>query len=194
MKDTKLEKTVEWKNNDITNLVLEEKADFIVASYMLNELKDEEKLETVSKLWNNTNELLFIIEPGTPESYKNILKYREHIIKNDGFVVAPCPHQNKCELPENDWCHFTCRVERTKLHKNIKNADSPFEDEKFIYLVASKNKTQGAVNRILRHPKIEKGYIDVKMCTEEGIKEERITKSQKEKYKMVRKLSAGDEI
>ena len=161
---------------------------------MINELKDDKKIETLSKLWNNTNEIIFIIEPGTPESYKNIMKYREFIIKSGGYVVAPCPHQNKCELSENDWCHFTCRVERTRIHKNIKDADSPIEDEKFIYLVASKKEIKGAKNRILRHPKIEKGYVEVNLCTEECIKEEKITKKQKELYKIVRKANAGDEI
>jgi ribosomal protein RSM22 (predicted rRNA methylase) len=48
----------------------------IVASYMLNELKEDKKIEILEKLWNNTNEILFIIEPGTPENYKNILKYK----------------------------------------------------------------------------------------------------------------------
>ena len=41
---------------------------------MLNEIKDDKKLEMLGKLWNSTNEILFIIEPGTPESYKNIMK------------------------------------------------------------------------------------------------------------------------
>ena len=185
---------IEWKKQDVTNQKLEDKADITVASYMLNEIKDDKKLEILEKLWNNTNKILFIIEPGTPENYHNIMKYREYIIKNGGYVIAPCPHQNKCELPENDWCHFTCRVERTRVHKNIKDADSPFEDEKFFYLVASKNKIKGAKNRILRHPKIEKGYVEVKVCTEEGIKEQKVTKSQKEIYKIVRKADAGDEM
>ena len=166
----------------------------IVASYMLNELKDDKKIEILENLWNNANEILFIIEPGTPENYKNIMKYRDYIIKNGGYIVAPCPHKNKCELPKNDWCHFTCRVERTKIHKNIKYADSPFEDEKLIYLVARKKKIEGSKNRILRHPKIEKGYVEVKLCTGDGITEEKITKSQKERYKIARKADAGEEI
>lgn len=161
---------------------------------MLNELKDDKKIEILKTLWNNTNEILFIIEPGTPENYKNIMKYRNYIIEKGGYIVAPCPHQNKCELKDDDWCHFTSRIERTKIHKNIKNAESPFEDEKFIYLLASKMKIEGAKNRILRHPKIEKGYVEVKLCTEDGIKSERITKSQKERYKNVRKADAGEEV
>lgn len=161
---------------------------------MLNELKDDKKIEILENLWNNANEILFIIEPGTPENYKNIMKYKDYIIENGGCIVAPCPHQNKCVLEENDWCHFTCRVERTKIHKNIKGADSPFEDEKYIYLVASKRKIDGSKNRILRHPKIEKGYVEVKLCSEDGIKEEKIAKSQKERYKIARKADAGEEI
>ena len=193
MKDTSLA-IANWEKQDIIDAKLQEKADIIVASYMLNEIKEDKKIEIVEKLWNNTNEILFIIEPGTPENYKNIMKYKEYLVQNGGHIIAPCPHQGRCELPENDWCHFTCRVERTKIHKNIKAADSPFEDEKFIYLIVSKNEMPGATNRILRHPKIEKGYVDVKLCTKEGLKEERITKSQKEMYKAVRKAAAGDEI
>lgn len=193
MKDTSLA-IANWEKQDITDAKLQEKADIIVASYMLNEIREDKKIEIIEKLWNNTNEILFIIEPGTPENYKNIMKYKDYLVQNGGCIVAPCAHQNKCELPENDWCHFICRVERTKIHKNIKDADSPFEDEKFIYLVASKRKIEGAKNRILRHPRIEKGYVEVKLCTEEGIKEEKITKSQKERYKAARKAIAGDEM
>lgn len=181
MKDTKLEKIVEWNNQDITNLELKEKSDIVVASYMLNEIRDSEKIETLTKLWESTNKILFIIEPGTPESYKNIIKYREYLKEKGGYIIAPCPHQNKCELPEDDWCHFTCRVERTKIHKNIKNADSPFEDEKFIYLIASKEKIKGAENRILRHPRIEKGYLDVKLCTSKRNKRRKNNKKSKRK-------------
>lgn len=194
MSENRLEGIANWKEQNIVESKITKKEDLIVSSYMLNELKDDKKIEILENLWNNTNEILFIIEPGTPENYKNIMKYREYIIENGGYIVAPCPHQNKCELQENDWCHFTCRVERTKIHKNIKDADSPFEDEKFIYLVASKKEIEGAKNRVLRHPKIEKGYVEVKLCTKEGIKIEKITKSQKERYKNVRKVDAGEEI
>ena len=103
MQGSKLEEIVSWKEQDLTNKKLEEKADLIVASYMLNEIEESKKIKILENLWNNANELLFIIEPGTPENYKNILKYRDYIIQNGGYILAPCPHQNKCELPIDDW-------------------------------------------------------------------------------------------
>lgn len=193
MQGTNLEKA-KWIQKDIVTSDITEKSDFVISSYMLNEIKEEKKELVIEKLWQAANKFLFIIEPGTPENYKSIMKYRDYLISNNASIIAPCPHQNKCELPENDWCHFICRVERTKVHKNIKNADSPFEDEKYIYLLASKEKIEGTTNRVLRHPKILKGYVEIKLCTKDGIIEESITKSQKERYKSARKAVNGDEI
>ncbi len=185
----------DWNIQDISNSNFNEKADVIVASYMLNEIKDDKKLQVLEKIWNNVNKILFIIEPGTPENYNNIMKYRDYLIKNGGCIVAPCPHQNKCELSENDWCHFTCRVERSKLHKYVKDAESPFEDEKFTYIIVSKENISIAKSRILRHPEISKGYLKLKLCTtDSGIKEKVISKKEKELYKIARKKVAGDEL
>ena len=48
-------------------------------------------------------------------------------------------------------------------------------------------------DRILRHPKIENGRITLKLCTIEGdIEEKTITKKEKEKFKIVKKLNNGD--
>ena len=30
---------------------------------------------------------------------------------------------NICSLPENDWCHTTVRIERTKIHKLLKDGE-----------------------------------------------------------------------
>ena len=48
-------------------------------------------------------------------------------------------------------------------------------------------------DRILRHPKIENGRITLKLCTIEGdIEEKIITKKEKEKFKIAKKLNNGD--
>lgn len=193
MQNTNLEKA-EWTLKDITAGELMEKADFVVSSYMLNEIKEEQKEIVLKKLWQSTNKFLFIIEPGTPENYKSIMKYKKALIGQGATIIAPCPQDTECKLPEDDWCHFTCRVERTKIHKNLKDAESPFEDEKYIYLLASKEEISGTQSRVLRHPKISKGYVELKICTPNGIKEEKITKKDGEKYKKARKIGAGEEL
>lgn len=55
-------------------------------------------------------------------------------------------------------------MERTKAHKVLKNADLPYEDEKFSYIAISKEKCDNSGTRILRHPMIEKGKIALKVC------------------------------
>ena len=49
-------------------------------------------------------------------------------------------------------------------------------------------------SRILRHPQIYKGYVNVKLCTENGIQEKKYSKKDGDIYKRVRKLNAGEKI
>ncbi len=78
------------------------------------------------------------------------------------------------------------------MHKLLKEGEAPYEDEKFSYIAVSKMKT-AKKDRILRHPKIENGRITLKLCTTEGdIEEKTITKKEKEKFKIAKKLNNGD--
>lgn len=186
-----------WIKQDVSNTEITQTADLVISSYMLNEFNEDARMHAVQKLWNATNKLLVIIEPGTPESFKNMKKIREFFIECGGNVIAPCVHNQKCELPDNDWCQFTCRISRSKLHKVLKVGDSPFEDEKFFYLAILKNnevtKIEG-ISRVLRHPKIEAGKITLKLCSYDGIVEKMITKKQKDLFKIARKIECGEII
>ncbi len=171
------------------------KSDLVIASYVLNEMTNEQRLQVVDKLWENTEQMLLIVEPGTPAGYENIRKIREHLLERGAFIVAPCPHSNKCQLEQHDWCHFTCRVQRGKLHKLVKNADAPYEDEKYSYIAFSRKPCKQAENRIMRHPIVEKGRIRLTVCTGDGkTVEKTVTKSQGEKYKKAKKAGCGDFI
>ena len=45
---------------------LKEEADLVIVSYVLNEMKKEERIKVLEKIWNATKDVLIIIEPGTP--------------------------------------------------------------------------------------------------------------------------------
>lgn len=168
-------------------------ADLVIASYVLNEMSAEDRIKTVAKLWENTNQMLLIVEPGTPVGYKNIRGIRDYLLEQGAYMVAPCPHSDKCQVEGSDWCHFTCRIQRGKLHKLVKGADVPYEDEKFSYVAFSREKCHGSVGRIMRHPIIEKGRIRLTLCTEnQGIIEKTITKKDGEQYKKAKKAVCGD--
>ena len=99
-----------------------------------------------------------------------------------------------CPIKKGDWCHFSTRVSRSKLHKALKEGDSPFEDEKYAYIVFSKKEVNRCSARITRHPLIYNGYLSLTVCDQNGIENIKITKKEKERYKKARKASAGDEI
>ena len=182
-----------WTDCDITNS-FNKKADLVTASYVMNELTNEKREKLTDALWNSTEKLLIIIEPGTPVGFSNIKAIRKQLISSGASIIAPCPHNNECPLPEDDWCHFTARVSRTKLHKQLKGGDVPYEDEKFTYIAAVRTRAEPCVARILRHPHIESGKITLRLCTAEGISEKIVTKKDGVLFKKARKSDCGNEF
>ena len=187
-------KDVSWKYMDIVEDDLDVKADLVVTSYMLNEIKPEERENVINKLMKSSNHIILIIEPGTPAGFKNIREVQKIAIENGFHIIAPCTFQGVCPLPDEDWCHSIVRMERTKVHKLLKNADLPYEDEKFSYIAISKEKYDNSGIRILRHPMIEKGKITLKVCHNGEIEDMIVTKKDKELFKMVKKKKCGDMI
>jgi len=145
-------------------------------------------------MWEATNNLFVIIEPGTPSNFKQMKEIREYLLQKGANLIAPCPHAKACPVENNNWCHFTCRISRIKIHKNLKDAESPFEDEKFTYFVFSKNEKTMAKSRVLRHPIYRPKVVSLELCNNNGkIERLEISKSN-ENYKLARKIKCGDEF
>ncbi len=181
-----------WKEFDIASDEITDKADLVTASYMLNELNEKSRIRAVEKLWNGAEKMLLIVEPGTMAGYRNIIAARDFLISVGARIAAPCPANSTCPLPENDWCHFTVRVPRTRLHKSLKGGDVPYEDEKFCYIAAVRGEAKPCKNRILRHPKIESGKITLRLCSGGNITEQIVTKKSGDSFKKARKADCGD--
>lgn len=186
-------KNTSWKKYDALVNGIEEQADLVVCSYMINELDIDTKQKVLDQLWAATKKYLLIVEPGMPKAFESLKQTKNSIVSQNGHVIAPCPNDDHCPLGDNDWCHFSCRVMRTKLHKNLKGGSAPYEDEKYSYLLFSKEKIETNFRRILRHPYINKGFIDMVLCTKDGIVEERITKKNPI-YKQSKKAKWGSSI
>lgn len=191
MSETEFPIECRWINKDITE-DFNHKAELVTASYVMNELTDKKRRQLTEKLWECTEKLLVIIEPGTPVGFSNIKAIRNQLISMGGKVVAPCPHSDDCPLKEDDWCHFTARIQRSKLHKLLKGGDAPYEDEKFSYIAVIKEACEPCTARVIRHPKIESGKITLKLCEKGGISEKIITKKDGALFKKARKSDCGD--
>lgn len=190
MKETPL-RSAGWQAGDILETIAV-KAGLVTASYLLNELREQELSAALHRLWESAEEMLLILEPGTPAGYAVIRRAREELVKAGAFIAAPCPQAGACPLSEEDWCHFTCRVERSRIHKQLKGGDAPYEDEKFCYLALVKAPAQPASSRILRHPYIEPGRISLQLCTAGGLARPVIRKRDGALFRAARKAGCGD--
>lgn len=192
MADEKLRRTM-WVKQDYTAGSLPA-ADLVIAAYTLNELDESIRIEQLLRLWRATNYVLLLVEPGTPVGYKQILEYRRVLLEEGGYILAPCTGGHECPLDEDDWCHFTTRVERSRLHRLLKGGNLSYEDEKFSYVAFAKTPSQCANARVLRHPTIAQGRITLSLCTQEGRAERTYVKRRDKNYKDMRKVKCGDSI
>lgn len=183
---------VKWEKFDISKNKIANKKDLVVASYMINELNDDIKEDVINELWNSTNKFLVIVEPGTMMGFNNIKKVRKILHDKGANIVSPCPSCD-CKISDDDWCHFTQRIARTKIHKELKEGDVPYEDEKFSYIVLSKVKTDNCNLRVMRHPQIEQGKITITCCTKDGVGE-KVFRKKDDDYKTIKKFNCGDSI
>jgi ribosomal protein RSM22 (predicted rRNA methylase) len=168
-------------------------SDLVISSYVLNEMSMEDRMKVVKWLWDNTEKMLVIIEPGTPVGFANIRRIRDFLMEQGAYVCAPCPHMENCPVTGDDWCHFTVRVQRGKIHKMLKNADVPYEDEKFSYIAFSREPLKmDKCGRIMRHPITLKGRVELSLCTSDGIYIKTVTKKDNEAYKCAKKADCGD--
>jgi ribosomal protein RSM22 (predicted rRNA methylase) len=116
-------------------------------------------------MWTKARDTLLIVEPGTPAGNARILTARRQLIATGAHVAAPCPHDGECPLTAPDWCHFTQRLPRSRAHKQIKSAELPYEDEKFIYVALTRAPIALHRARVLAQPVITKIAVTAKLCT-----------------------------
>lgn len=164
--------------------------DVVVFSYSIGEIKDPYPI--IEKGYIAATKALIIIEPGTPYAYQNLMAIRSFLIQKGANIVAPCPHLKPCPLLGKDWCHFSARVQRTRLHKLLKGADLGYEDEKYSYLIVSKTPFIGDA-RIIRPVEKHSGHLKMILCTDEGIQDKTFTRSM-ENYSKLKKFEWGDSL
>ncbi|MFA6860626.1 MAG: small ribosomal subunit Rsm22 family protein [Clostridia bacterium] len=183
-----------WIKFDFLKDEIKQKAELVIVSYVLNELSSQDRIMALDKLWNSTTSILLIVDSGTPTAFQNLKETRKYLLNKGAYLIAPCSHTNDCPLGANDWCHFSCRIQRTKLHKILKGGEAPFEDEAFTYLAFSKTPAKMTEKRVLRHPQIKPKVITFSVCTSQGIKQLTYSKKDGEAYKLAKKVSIGDEL
>jgi ribosomal protein RSM22 (predicted rRNA methylase) len=167
------------------------RSDLLAASYVLAELPEASAGATARHLWESAGQMLVLVEPGTPAGFARIRQARAALIEAGAHVAVPCTHDNACPMAGNDWCHFSKRLPRSRDHMQAKGANVPFEDERYSYVVVTRQKVaKGA--RILAPPLETKPGLTFKLCDETGLRAHFVASRDKDEYRRVRKRGWGD--
>jgi ribosomal protein RSM22 (predicted rRNA methylase) len=171
-----------------------EAADLVIASYLIGEMNDAERGALAELMWAKTRDSLLIVEPGTPAGYARIITLRAQLIALGAHVTAPCPHDGECPLVAPDWCHFTQRLPRSRAHKAVKDAELPFEDEKFAYVALTRTAIARHPARVLAQPDVGKVEVTAKLCTPGGLFIAKVPHRAKADYARARRWRWGDAV
>lgn len=187
---------VRWQSaNAAGSLADHRPADLVILAYVLDELEPVSRGPLVTHLWQSTSGVLVVVEPGTTAGWRRILAARDQLIAAGAQILAPCPHASSCPLVAPDWCHFSVRVARSRLHREAKSAAVPWEDEKFIYLAASRTASPVRQARVLAPPRKRGGGLAFKLCDVDGTSRGLdVLKRDGAAFAVARRLDWGDAV
>lgn len=191
IKESKMSTTTSWVCGDFVTKEFPNNFDVVSFSYSLGEVKNYK--DVLSKAIVSFNDLLVIIEPGTPAGFERILKYREFLLSKGLFLLAPCPGSFSCPMQNGKWCHFSERLSRSSLHRFLKGGTLGFEDEKLSYLVFSKKQFKEHLPRLISFPSKKTGFIEAEFCMPDGtLLHKKFLKREEDEYKKIKKAKWGD--
>ncbi|MFQ3562872.1 small ribosomal subunit Rsm22 family protein [Streptomyces gramineus] len=183
----------QWRRARIGAALTIESTDLVTVSYVLNELDETARAALVDAAATAAGSVV-IVEAGTPAGYARIIEARERLVAAGLRVAAPCPHSAACPIvPGTDWCHFSARVSRSSLHRQVKGGSLAYEDEKFSYVAATRLPAVPAPARVVRRPQIRKGQVLLDLCETDGrLARTTVTKRHGDLYKAARDADWGD--
>jgi ribosomal protein RSM22 (predicted rRNA methylase) len=183
----------EWLRHDLRKDFECPPHDVVVISYALGELSPSDAESLLGRAWRSAQQFLVVIEPGTTRGFGVVHAARSLLIANPAHILAPCPHHDACPMAgTRDWCHFAQRLERTVTHRQVKGAALGYEDEKFSYIVASREAFPAPGSRVVRHPRKHSGHVQLTLCSRNGIEVRTIARSDRTSYKPARQAEWGD--
>jgi ribosomal protein RSM22 (predicted rRNA methylase) len=186
--------------------------DLVVAAYALGEIEQP----PVARLWDAARVGLVVIEPGSARGFAlvreirdsllgggwqakapapqiaRVREIRDSLLGASARMLAPCPHESACPLAAPEWCHFAARVERSRIHRRLKDADLNYEDEKFSYVALAREPAELPAARIVRRVRQRPGLIELELCGRAGLRSERVTRSAREAFRAARHAAWGD--
>ncbi len=166
--------------------------DVIVAGYTLNEFPETARAGAIASLWSAARIALIVLEPGTPKGFAVCEAARTVALAAGAHAAAPCTHNEHCPMTTADWCHQPLRVARSAIHRSAKLGSLSYEDEKFSYVVLTREPPRRvAPARIVRKPIRSGGHVHLDLCNARGLQRTTVARSDKEHYRDARDAEWG---
>jgi ribosomal protein RSM22 (predicted rRNA methylase) len=182
-----------WQRARIGAALTLDATDLVTVSYVLNELTEADRARVVDAA-AGAAQAVVVVEPGTPDGYARVIEARDRLVAAGFRIAAPCPHSAACPIaPGTDWCHFSARVSRSSLHRQVKGGLLAYEDEKFAYVAAVRLPVAPASSRVVRRPQIRKGQVLLDLCEpDEQLRRRTVTRRHGDLYRAARDADWGD--
>jgi ribosomal protein RSM22 (predicted rRNA methylase) len=172
---------------DVTRTPTLEPHDLVILAYSVGEIA----APPLARLWQAARLALILIEPGTPRGFAVIRAARSELLAAGVHMLAPCPAEGACPVIDPDWCHFAARVERSSLHRRIKDAGLGYEDEKYSYVALAREPVAPAASRIVGRPRHHPGLIELDTCTPGGLTTVHVSKRERDRFRAARHAEWG---
>ena len=167
-------------------------ADLVVISYALGEVRPDRRDAVIDRAWQAARLALIVVEPGTMPGTARVLQARARLLGAGAHVVAPCPHERACPLTAPGWCHVPVRLERSRLHQQLKGVSVGFEDEKIAYVAVARHAVTRPAARIVAQPEVHKGHVRLHVCTAVGIEDVTVARRHGDAYRRARHARWGE--
>ncbi|XP_045118065.1 methyltransferase-like protein 17, mitochondrial isoform X1 [Portunus trituberculatus] len=186
------------------------KYDLVISSRSLFEIPNiNMRLKTIDVLWQKTSGYLVLVETGSNEGYRLVQEARDYLLElsrkaqeegepnPEGYVFAPCPHDNFCPRffdGSNIPCNFEVDYKPLALGRK-----QSAQREKFTYVVLKRGMREKSSEkqwpRLVEDPLCRKKHVVCRVCTPSGtLREVTATKRRHsaECYKLMRHSRWGD--
>jgi ribosomal protein RSM22 (predicted rRNA methylase) len=176
------------------------KYDLITIGHVLNELDAGLRRAVLDWVWEHTDGVLLIVEPGTSAAFPIVREMREYLLAKGAHTLAPCVHDRPCPLQVeagvNDWCHFPQKIERPAVQRRAKEGSAGWEESKFSYAALAKFSPKSTIyGRLIHQPQVptkNKSFVELPLSSQDGIISLRVLKVNKTEYERAKKLRWSD--
>lgn len=190
-----------WQQQDITTRIDNRGMgyDVILIANVLNELDRSQRRQLLGQAYNLCKGVMVIIEPGTSAGTKIVQETAKDFSKFT--LLAPYINNTFVESQEQ-WIHFSQRFIRPEFQRRIRQhmrtsslTASDWEETKYAYVVIGKIPAKEKVwGRSIGLIKKQKGFLEVPILTQDGIKQVKVLKRHKKEYSFAKNLQWGQAI